>query len=84
MPSFLPVAALKQTTSCVKLNLVLAGFRTKVRGTPHNTGDGLKMAFEMGACRYGKYDGCHATPMDLHMKDYGNLDIPPKTEKELS
>ena len=55
--------------------------QAKVRGTPHNTGDGLKMAFEMGARRYGKYDGCHATPMDLHMKDYGNLDIPPKQRK---
>jgi tricarballylate dehydrogenase len=48
----------------------------KVRGTPHNTGDGLRMAFGLGAARYGLYDGCHATPMDLHMKDYGNLDIP--------
>ena len=55
--------------------------QAKVRGTPHNTGDGLKMAFEMGARRYGKYDGCHATPMDLHMKNYGNLDIPPKQRK---
>ena len=55
--------------------------QAKVRGTPHNTGDGLRMAFEMGARRYGKYDGCHATPMDLHMKDYGNLDIPPNQRK---
>jgi tricarballylate dehydrogenase len=53
----------------------------KVRGTPHNTGDGLKMALALGAKRYGKYDGCHATPMDLHMKDYGNLDIAPKLRK---
>ncbi len=50
--------------------------KAKVRGTPHNTGQGLEMAFELGAMRYGLYEGCHATPMDLHMKDYGNLDIP--------
>ncbi|QDA36940.1 FAD-binding dehydrogenase (plasmid) [Paracoccus liaowanqingii] len=50
--------------------------KAKVRGTPHNTGDGLRMAFELGAEMYGFYEGCHATPMDLHMKDYGNLDIP--------
>lgn len=50
--------------------------KAKVRGTPHNTGDGLRMAFELGAGEYGFYEGCHATPMDLHMKDYGNLDIP--------
>lgn len=55
--------------------------KAKVRGTPHNTGDGLKMALGLGAQRYGKYDGCHATPMDLHMKDYGNLDIAPKLRK---
>ncbi|MEM1130196.1 MAG: FAD-dependent tricarballylate dehydrogenase TcuA [Pseudomonadota bacterium] len=53
----------------------------KVRGTPHNTGDGLRMAEELGAVRYGRYDGCHATPMDLHMKDFGNLDLPPKERK---
>ena len=48
----------------------------KVRGTPNNTGDGLKMAWDLGAERYGRYNGCHATPMDLHMKNYGNLDMP--------
>ncbi|MEM6761473.1 MAG: FAD-dependent tricarballylate dehydrogenase TcuA [Pseudomonadota bacterium] len=53
----------------------------KVRGTPHNTGDGLKMALELGAERYGGFAGCHATPMDLHMKDYGNLDLPPIERK---
>ncbi|MEM9853930.1 MAG: FAD-dependent tricarballylate dehydrogenase TcuA [Pseudomonadota bacterium] len=53
----------------------------KVRGTPHNTGDGLRMAYANGAAAYGKYDGCHATPMDLHMKDFGNLDLPPKERK---
>lgn len=53
----------------------------KVRGTPHNTGDGLAMAFDLGAKRYGNFQGCHATPMDLHMKDFGNLDLPPKERK---
>ena len=53
----------------------------KVRGTPHNTGDGLRMAEALGAMRYGRFDGCHATPMDLHMKDFGNLDLPPKERK---
>ncbi len=48
----------------------------KVRGTPHNTGDGLLMALEAGAAEHGYYGGCHATPMDLHMKDFGNLDLP--------
>ncbi|MBC6442515.1 MAG: FAD-dependent tricarballylate dehydrogenase TcuA [Rhodobacteraceae bacterium] len=53
----------------------------KVRGTPHNTGDGLLMAEALGAMRYGRSGGCHATPVDLHMKDFGNLDLPPGERK---
>ncbi len=55
--------------------------KAKVRGTPHNTGDGLKMALEIGAKKHGLYDGCHATPMDLNMKKYGGLDLDPKERK---
>lgn len=54
----------------------------KVRGTPMNTGDGLRMAWALGAARHGSYTGCHATPMDLHMKDFGNLDLPPIERKK--
>ena len=50
--------------------------KAKVRGTPHNTGKGLELALKLGARPHGLYGGCHATPMDLHMPDYGNLDIP--------
>ncbi|APX12539.1 FAD-dependent tricarballylate dehydrogenase TcuA [Tateyamaria omphalii] len=55
--------------------------KAKVRGTPHNTGDGLVMAARLGAQEYGFFGGCHATPMDLHMADYGNLDLPPGERK---
>lgn len=55
--------------------------RARVRGTPHNTGDGLRMAWKLGAEPHGLYTGCHATPMDLHMKEYGNLEIPPGERK---
>jgi tricarballylate dehydrogenase len=48
----------------------------KVRGTPHNTGTGLELALAAGAEPHGRWEGCHATPMDLHMPDYGNLDLP--------
>ncbi|MFH6782655.1 MULTISPECIES: FAD-dependent tricarballylate dehydrogenase TcuA [Methylobacterium] len=48
----------------------------KVRGTPHNQGDGLAMAFRLGARRHGFYGGCHATPMDLFTPPYGNLELP--------
>ena len=50
--------------------------KAKVRGTPHNTGDGLVMAHALGAEKYGLYPSCHATPMDLHMPDFANLDLP--------
>ena len=55
--------------------------KAKVRGTPHNTGDGLRMAFSLGAQMYGVYDGCHATPMDLNVPDFGGLDLPPIKRK---
>lgn len=53
----------------------------KVRGTPHNTGDGMSMAVALGAAEYGLYKGCHATPMDLYMADFGGLDLPPGERK---
>ncbi|WP_299192478.1 FAD-dependent tricarballylate dehydrogenase TcuA [uncultured Litoreibacter sp.] len=56
--------------------------KAKVRGTPHNTGDGLVMAQALGAQEYGLFSGCHATPMDLHMKDFGNLDLPAGERKK--
>ncbi|WP_062228198.1 FAD-dependent tricarballylate dehydrogenase TcuA [Aureimonas frigidaquae] len=55
--------------------------KAKVRGTPNNTGRGLEMAFALGARQHGLYEGCHATPMDLHMPEYGNLDIPHEERK---
>ncbi len=53
----------------------------KVRGTPHNTGDGLRMALDIGAASHGFYEGGHATPMDLHMAEYGGLHLPPSERK---
>ncbi|MEO0356744.1 MAG: FAD-dependent tricarballylate dehydrogenase TcuA, partial [Pseudomonadota bacterium] len=48
----------------------------KVRGTPANTGDGLRAVWAAGGQRHGNFNGCHATPMDFYMKDFGNLNIP--------
>lgn len=50
--------------------------QAKVRGTRHNMGKGIEMAIAAGAQFHGVSDGCHATPMDLHMPNYGNLEIP--------
>jgi tricarballylate dehydrogenase len=35
-----------------------------VRGTPYNTGDGLKAAFKLGAQDYGNWSGCHSVAWD--------------------
>ncbi|MFV2023458.1 FAD-dependent tricarballylate dehydrogenase TcuA [Micromonospora sp. LOL_028] len=36
----------------------------KVRGTPFNTGDGLRMALDLGAAPYGHWSGAHAVAWD--------------------
>jgi tricarballylate dehydrogenase len=48
----------------------------RVRGTRHNLGQGIEMAVAAGAALNGFFGGCHATPMDFNMPEYGNLDIP--------
>lgn len=50
--------------------------KAKVRGTRHNQGLGLAMAEAVGATTNGYFGGCHATPMDKNMPEYGNLKIP--------
>ena len=47
----------------------------KVRGTPYNTGDGIRMALEIGAMSYGNWSSCHAVAWDLNAPPYGNLHI---------
>jgi tricarballylate dehydrogenase len=42
----------------------------KVRGTPHNQGDGLRLAMGIGAMPWGQWSGCHATPISA---DWGNF-----------
>ncbi len=47
----------------------------KVRGTPHNTGDGLRMALRAGAQPYGQWSGCHAVAWDAGAPPFGDLDL---------
>jgi tricarballylate dehydrogenase len=44
----------------------------KVRGSEFNTGDGLRMALEVGAQPYGHWSGCHATPTDANAPTPGD------------
>lgn len=47
----------------------------KVRGTPHNTGDGLQLALDAGASPYGQWSGCHAVAWDAAAPDSGDLEL---------
>jgi tricarballylate dehydrogenase len=42
----------------------------KVRGTPMNQGDGLRMAMAIGAMPWGQWSGCHATPISADWGDF--------------
>ena len=48
---------------------------------PDHIADSARMALENGAMKHGLYGECHATPMDLHMPDYGGLHLPPIERK---
>ena len=47
----------------------------KVRGTRFNTGDGIRMALDMGAQPYGHWSGCHAVAWDLNAPPYGDRNV---------
>ncbi|MBI3976833.1 MAG: FAD-dependent tricarballylate dehydrogenase TcuA [Chloroflexi bacterium] len=47
----------------------------KVRGTEFNTGDGLRMAFEIGAQPYGHFSGCHAVAWDYNAPPTGDRTV---------
>jgi tricarballylate dehydrogenase len=47
----------------------------KVRGTPHNTGEVLRMALEAGAQPYGNWSGCHAIAWDATAPDTGDRQL---------
>lgn len=39
----------------------------RVRGVPFNTGDGLRMAMDIGALPHGSWSTCHASPQDINI-----------------
>ena len=47
----------------------------KVRGTRFNTGDGIRMATELGAATRGNWAGCHAVGWDMNAPEFGDLDV---------
>jgi tricarballylate dehydrogenase len=47
----------------------------KVRGTRFNTGDGLRMALDVGAMPWGNWSGCHAVGWDMNAPPFGDLAV---------
>jgi tricarballylate dehydrogenase len=43
-----------------------------VRGTPYNTGDGIRAALRVGAQSYGQWSGCHSVAWDAGAAPTGN------------
>jgi tricarballylate dehydrogenase len=48
----------------------------KVRGTRYNTGDGIRMALDVGAQPFGQWSGCHSVSWERYAPDFGELDRP--------
>jgi tricarballylate dehydrogenase len=53
----------------------------KVRGTAFNTGDGIRMAIDIGAAPHGHWSGCHAVEWDLNAPPYGDRAIGDQFQK---
>lgn len=47
----------------------------KVRGTRYNTGDGIRMALDVGAQPKGQWSGCHATSWERYAPEFGDLSV---------
>jgi len=47
----------------------------RVRGTPYNTGDGIRMALDIGAQAWGHWSGCHAVQWDYNAPWHGDRKV---------
>ena len=47
----------------------------RVRGTRFNTGDGIRMAMDVGAMSYGNWSGCHSVGWDRNAPEFGDLSV---------
>jgi len=47
----------------------------RVRGTPYNTGDGIRMALDVGALPWGHWSGCHSVQWDLNAPWHGDRKV---------
>jgi tricarballylate dehydrogenase len=53
----------------------------KVRGTRFNTGDGIRMALDVGAQPIGNWSGCHAVAWERNAPEFGDLAVGDQFQK---
>src|SRR5690606_4928137 len=53
----------------------------KVRGTPYNQGDGLRMAMDIGAMPWGQWSGCHATPISADWGEFAPREMTDRSNR---
>jgi tricarballylate dehydrogenase len=53
----------------------------KVRGTRYNTGDGIRMALDIGASPCGNWSGCHAVQWEMNAPEFGDLAVGDQFQK---
>src|SRR5205809_5321854 len=53
----------------------------KVRGTRFNTGDGIRMALDIGAAPCGNWSGCHAVQWEMNAPEFGDLAVGDQFQK---
>jgi len=47
----------------------------RVRGSRFNSGDGIRMALDIGAAPYGHWSGCHAVGWERNAPEFGDLAV---------
>src|SRR6266581_4719233 len=53
----------------------------KVRGSRFNTGDGIRMALDIGAAPRGNWSGCHAVQWEMNAPEFGDLSVGDQFQK---
>jgi tricarballylate dehydrogenase len=53
----------------------------KVRGSRYNTGDGIRMAIDIGAVPRGNWSGCHAVQWEMNAPEFGDLAVGDQFQK---
>jgi len=53
----------------------------KVRGSRFNTGDGIRMALDIGGSSRGNWSGCHAVQWEMNAPEFGDLAVGDQFQK---